>query len=189
MRKIILSNLISLDGYFEGPNGSLDWFKVEKEFFAYAIEMLESVDTILFGRLTYQMMVEHWTSANALENDPIVASKMNSHAKIVFSRTLSSADWNNTTLIKDKIGEETLKLKQAEGQSAKDIVILGSGSIVNALASLGLIDEYRLILDPVILGGGKQLFKGIKDRIDLKLIKTKTLGSGVIILYYEPEKK
>ena len=183
MRKVIVSNLVSLDGFFEGPNKELDWFVVEEEFFDFARNQLLEVDTILFGRVTYEMMAGYWP--NTTDNDPIITDKMNSLQKIVFSKTLhpTTTGWNNSILAKENIEEEIKRLKQQPG---KDMVIFGSGEIVSSLMRLGLIDEYRVIVNPVILGQGNLLFKGLHDRLNLKLLKTKTLGSGVVILYYEP---
>jgi len=187
MRKVIVSNLVSLDGYFEGPNKELDWFVVEEEFFDYVKEMFTTVDTILFGRVTYQMMESYWPTNT--DGDPIITNKMNALPKVVFSKTLEEVKWgkwNNARLIKENIAEEVTKMKQEQG---KDMVIFGSGELVSSFTQLGLIDEYRIILNPVILGNGNLLFKGIKERISLTLQKTKTLGSGVIILYYERKQK
>jgi dihydrofolate reductase len=185
MRKIIVSNVISLDGYFAGPAGELDWMQVDPEFIEYSFDMLSSMDTILFGRVTYQLMVEFWPTAEAIKNDPLVAGKMNGLNKIVFSKTLQSADWNNTILMKDILPEEIVRMKQLPG---KDIVILGSGTLVSRLTMLGLIDEFWIILNPVLLSKGKPLFTGLKDRFNLKLLKAKTHRSGKLILYYQPAK-
>jgi dihydrofolate reductase len=183
MRKIIVSNLVSLDGYFEGPNGELDWFTVEDEFFAYAKEMLNSMDYILFGRKTYQMMASYWTTPEAKLDDPVIAGKMNALPKIIFSKTLDKVEWENSSLIKNNIKETVLKLKEQPG---KDMVILGSGSIVSAFTQMGIIDEYRIIINPVILGQGKLHFSGSLDRKILKLTDIKRFSSGVVILYYQP---
>ena len=182
MRKVFVFNLVTLDGYFEGPRREIDWHNVDAEFNEYAIGMLNSVDTLLFGRVTYELMAGYWPTPDAMKNDPIVAGKMNSLPKIVFSRTLDKVAWNNSRLVKSNVEEEIQKIKKQPG---KDIVILGSGSIVSELAPLGLIDEYRLMVNPVVLGAGKPLFKGIKDRLNLKLIKAKTFKSGNVLLYYE----
>ena len=181
MRKIILSNLISLDGFFEGPDKELDWFVVEEEFFEYARELLDGTDTILFGRITYQMMAKYWP--NAKDNDATITHKMNHLQKIIFSKTLKKVDWNNAELATVTLSKEVKNLK---AQPGKDIVIFGSGTLVTQLTQLGLIDEYRLIINPVILGKGNPLFKGIDDTINLKLLQTKAFKSGVAILYYEP---
>jgi dihydrofolate reductase len=184
MRKVIVSNMVSLDGYIAGPNGVLDWHLVDKDFFDYAEEMLNSVDTILFGRVTYQMMADYWTMASVKTDDPIIAGKMNGLPKIVFSKTLDSVEWENSILVKDNIKEAVLKLKDQPG---KDIVILGSGSIVSLFTQMGIIDEYRMIVNPVILGGGIPEFTGITERKILELTDVKRLRSGVVMLYYQPK--
>jgi dihydrofolate reductase len=178
MRKVIVSNLMSLDGFFEGPNHELDWFVVDEEFFAYARDMLRGVDTIVFGRKTYQHMADYWPSAPAEE----IADQMNNLPKIVFSRTLESAEWQNSTLVKNDAVAEISKLKQLPG---KDMVILGSASLASFLLQQGLIDEYRVILNPVLLGSGRPLFQDVKQRLRLKLSRTKLFGSGVVVLYYQ----
>ena len=178
MRKVIVSNLMSLDGFFEGPNHELDWFVVDEEFFAYARDMLRGVDTILFGRKTYQHMADYWPSAPREE----IADQMNNLPKIVFSRTLESVEWQNSTLVKNDAVAEISKLKQLPG---KDMVILGSASLASFLLQRGLIDEYRVILNPVFLGCGRPLFQDVKQRLRLKLSRTKLFGSGVVVLYYE----
>lgn len=181
MRKIIVSNMVSLDGFFEGPNKELDWHHVDEEFNKYAIDLLNDVGAILFGRITYEMMAAYWPSPHAIKNDPVVAGLMNSRDKIVFSKTLDKADWSNSRLIKENIAEEIIKIKHQDGG---DMVIFGSGSIVCFLARQGLIDEYSLVVSPVILGNGNLLFRGIPERIKLKLIKTKTFHSGNVLLCY-----
>jgi dihydrofolate reductase len=187
MRKIIVSNLISVDGYFEGLNQDISWFITGEDFFDYAIKQLIEVDAILYGRITYQQMAAFWpdleTNDNALT---AIKDKMNSLKKIVFSKTLDKAEWNNSTLIKEHIADEIKNLKQQPG---KDIVIFGSGTIVSELTQLKLIDEYRLIINPVILGNGSPMFKSINEKVNLKLLNVKTLNSGSVILYYSPENK
>jgi dihydrofolate reductase len=177
MRKLLVSNVMSFDGFFAGPNGELDWHVVDNEFFAYAAEMLRSIDTIILGRLTYEVMFAHWPSAPKDE----IAEKMNGSAKVVFSRTLDKADWNNTTLLKGDLVDEVSKLKRLPG---KDMVVLGSASIASPLLEAGLVDDYRVIINPVLLGRGKPLFTGIETQISLKLLGTKLFGSGVVLLRY-----
>ena len=178
MRRLIVSNLMSLDGFFEGQNHEIDWFVVDEEFFAYAREMLRSVDTILFGRRTYEHMAAYWPSAPQDE----IAKKMNSLQKIVFSQTLKNAGWNNSRVVKGNIAGEVSALKQQPG---RDMVILGSAMLASFLLQQGLIDEYRIILDPIILARGNPLFGGVTGRIRLKLREAQPLTSGVVILYYE----
>jgi dihydrofolate reductase len=183
LRKIIAQEMVSLDGFFAGPNGELDWFVWDEVLKDYSISTLSVVDTLLFGRVTYELMAGYWPSAT--EEDPVITKGMNSLQKIVFSKSLKSADWNNSRLVREVIPEEIMQLKQ---QSGKDMVIYGSGTLVSAFANLGLIDEYRFIVNPVVLGSGKPLFKGFKDRFNLKLLEARTLGSENVLLSYQPVK-
>ena len=180
MRKLIVSNVMSLDGFFEGrnPDKGLDWFVPDEEFFAYAKDMLRAVDTILFGRVTYLHMLNYWPSAPPDE----IADQMNNLPKIVFSSTLKSAEWNNTKLVKSSIEEEVSRLKQQPG---KDMVVLGSAKLASFLLQVGLIDEYRIILSPVLLGCGNPLFTGMTERIHMKLLATKVFASGTVLLSYQ----
>lgn len=183
MRKVILFNLITLDGYFAGPNGEIDWHNVDEEFNQFAEEQLNTLDVILFGRVTYEMMASYWPTPSAINDDPIIANKMNSAPKIVFSKTLSGADWNNTRLIKGNIAEEIAKLKQQPG---KDMAIFGSGNLASTFTNLGLIDEYRLIVVPVALGEGIPLFKDLQQKLNLKLTNSRVFKNGNVLLYYQP---
>ncbi len=183
MRKLVMFNLVSLDGYFEGPGRDISWHNVDAEFNEYAAEMRNSSDTFIFGRVTYELMARFWPTPEAMKNDPVIAEMMNSLPKIVFSRTLERAEWNNTRLVKGNLVEEIKKIKMLPG---KDLTILGSGSIVSQLAPIGLIDEFRILVNPVVLGRGTPLFNGIKDKLNLKLLKTKTFTSGNVLLCYEP---
>jgi dihydrofolate reductase len=144
MRRLIVSNLVSLDGFFEGANKELDWHVVDEEFFAYAKDMLHNADTLLFGAATYELMAAYWPTAPPDE----IADKMNSLPKVVFSKTLKNVSWNNSRLVSsDDIEEEVSKFKEEPG---RDIVILGSAQLASFLLPLGLIDEYRVILNPVV---------------------------------------
>ena len=179
MRKIIVLEMISLDGFFETKNKEPDWHIRGEDFLEYSRELLNSVDVILFGRITYQMMEAFWP--NATEENAAITHKMNHLNKIVFTKTLKKVTWNNSEIAKESLEEEVLKLKKQRG---KDIVIFGSGSIVNELTELDLIDEYRFVIIPVVLGKGNTLFKGLEDGIKMKLLKAKMLDSGVVILCY-----
>jgi dihydrofolate reductase len=183
MGKLGVFNLVTLDGYFTGDNGDISWHNVDADFQEYAEEKANSGNTLLFGRITYELMASYWPTPDAIKNDPIVAQGMNRSAKIVFSRTLNKADWVNTRLVKDDMLGEVRKLKQ---ESRKDLTILGSGSIVAQLTQAGLIDEYQILLNPIVLGKGRTMFEGVKDRFNLKLTKTRTFGNGNISLCYEP---
>ncbi len=132
--------------------------------------------------MTYELMASYWPTPDAIKNVPIVAEGMNNADKIVFSRTLKKAEWNNTRLVKDNIVEEIKRMKQMPG---KDMTLLGSGSIVTQFAQQGLIDEYQIMVDPVVLGDGTPIFKGLKHTLNLKLTATRTFRSGVVLLSYQ----
>ena len=185
MRKVFLFNMTTLDGFFEGPNQDISWHNVDDEFNEFAIDQLNEIGTLLFGRVTYQGMESYWPTESAIKDDPIVAGLMNSLPKIVFSTTLDKAEWNNSRLVKENVVEEVLKLK---GQPGKDIAIFGSSDLAVTLAGQGLIDEYRIIVNPVFLGGGTPLLKGIKEKVNLKLLNARIFKSGNVLLYYAPEK-
>ncbi len=174
--------MISLDGFIEGTNQELDWHHVDDEYHKYAEEVLHSVAAILYGRKTYQHMKDFWPTDFAKENFPVIAERMNHLPKIVFSNTLNNVDWDNTKLIKENVKDHIMKLKQLPG---KDLVILGSSDFVSFLTNIGLVDEYQIIVNPVILGGGKPCFHNITDRKLLKLKRTKVFQSGNILLCYE----
>src|SRR5215217_45197 len=185
MRKVFLFNMTTLDGFFEGPDRDINWHHTDDEFNEFAINQLNETGTLLFGRVTYQMMASYWPTESAIKDDPIVAGLMNSLPKIVFSKTLDQAEWNNSRVVKENVAAEVLKLKE---QSGKDIAIFGSSDLAVTLVENGLIDEYRIIVNPVFLGQGTPLLKGIKDKIELKLLEAKVFKSGNVLLYYAPEK-
>ena len=184
MRKIIVSNYITLDGFFAGPKGEIDWFVWDEEMANYSRGLLTSMDTILFGRVTYELMAGYWPTASPPAEDRVIIDAMNNLPKVVFSRTLEKVEWKNARLVKGDILEEISKLKQQPG---KDMVIYGSSSIVSTLTRAGLIDEYQLFINPVVLGNGKPLFRGITGTAKLKLLETRTFQCGVVLLRYQPE--
>ncbi len=175
--------MITVDGFFAGVKGEINWHKVDAEFNQDSLEFLENVDTLIFGRVTYDLMASYWQTPDALEDDPIIADKMNSLQKIIFSRTTDKVIWNNSRAISEINVAEIQKLKQDPG---KDIAIFGSGMIVSALTELGLIDEYRFIVNPVILGKGKSLFTDSKKILNLKLLETYEFKSGNVLMSYKP---
>ena len=183
MRKVFLFMMVTLDGFFEGPDHEIDWHNVDEEFNDFAIDQLNEVDALLFGRVTYEGMASYWPTQLAIEDDPIIAGKMNAVPKIVFSRTLDKAEWNNSRLVKEHIAEEVSKLKQQQG---RDLAIFGSSDLAVSLLQMGLIDELRIMVNPVVLGNGKRLFAGIDEKLNLKLLKSRTFRSGNILLYYQP---
>lgn len=185
MRKVFLFNMVTLDGFFEGPNHDINWHRTDEEFNAFAIAQLNDIGTLLFGRVTYELMASYWPTPAAVEDDPVVAEKMNSTPKVVFSRTLDSAEWNKTRLARDAVQEIT-KLKQQDG---KDIAIFGSANLAASLIPPGLIDEFRIIVNPVVLGKGTPLFQGVKDPLNLNPVSSKTFGNGNVLLVYQPVQK
>jgi dihydrofolate reductase len=187
MRKITAFTIVSVDGYFAGPNGEIDWFKnIDAEDTAFTHENVTGSATLVFGRTTYELMKSYWPTPDAIKNDPVMSGVMNSSQKIVFSRTMKPvADgpvWKNVSVVHEINKEEIVKLKKQKGS---DLVILGSGSIVRELANLNLIDEFQLLVNPVILGAGKPLFADFK-RMDLKRTDARTFTNGKIFLKYQP---
>ncbi len=183
MRKVIVFMMTTLDGYVADPNGEIDWHVVDNEFNEFAIQQLDSVDVLLFGRVTYEGMASYWPTAVATANDPEITEKMNTKSKIVFSRTLDRADWQNTRLIKGNVADEIAKLKQQPG---KDLIIFGSSKLSASFVNLGLIDEFRIMVNPVVIGGGQALFAGVSEPLKLKLLNTRTFRSGNVLHYYQP---
>ena len=183
MRKLIMWNLMTLDGFFEGTKSwEIDWHEYVwgEELEQLSIDQLKSIGTLLFGRVTYEGMAGYWTPATGE-----VADFMNSISKIVFSGTLQKADWNNTRLVKGSAVEEVAELKRQPG---KDLYIFGSANLTSTFIQHGLVDEFRVCLNPLILGGGNPLFKPNSIRIKLKLLESKQLKSGCVILRYQPER-
>jgi dihydrofolate reductase len=136
---------------------------------------------MLFGRVTYQMMAGFWPSPAAAQTMPDVAKAMNAAPKYVFSRTLRTAEWSNTTLLKGDIAAETRRLKS---ESGPDLLIMGSGTIVSQLTEAGLIDAYQIVVNPIVLGSGRSLFEGVTRRIDLVLDKSRAFKNGKVVLWY-----
>ena len=184
MRKLVVFNQVTLDGYIADINGDMSWaHKQDAEWNTFVQENARGGGELLFGRITYELMTSYWPTPYAMRNDPIVAERMNNLPKVVFSRTLDKASWNNTKLVKGDMAAEIRKMKKEPGEN---MVIFGSGSIVSQLAPEGLIDEYQIVLNPVVLGKGKTMFEGIKEKLTLKLTKTRTFGNGNVLLCYEP---
>ena len=184
MRKLIMWNLVTLDGFFEGTKSwEIDWHEDVwgDELEQLSIAQLKSADMLLFGRVTYQGMAAYWASEKG-----VIADFMNNIPKVVFSKTLEKVEWNNTRLVKEQAAKEVAELKQ---QSGKDMFIFGSAALSSTLMQYDLIDEYRLGLTPIILGGGNPLFKASQHRTKMKLIEAKPLQSGCVILRYQPERR
>lgn len=183
MRKLTVFNFITLNGFYKGLNEDIGWHKHGGEEAEYSEEMLTLNNVLLFGRKTYENMVSFWPTPMAKELFPQVAEGMNKAEKIVFSTTLSDVPWKNTTVMNGNIVEKVSQLKQSPGN---DLTILGSGIIVNLFSDNNLIDEYQIMVDPIAIGEGNSIFRGIKHHLDLKLTETKTFKSGVVLLIYKP---
>jgi dihydrofolate reductase len=184
MPKLVVYNSMSLDGYFTDADGDMSWaHKQDPEWQAFVSENAGGGGQLLFGRVTYDLMASFWPTPLAAHSNPIVVERMNNLRKYVFSTTLDQAAWNNTTLFKGDLATEVRKLKQAPGP---DIVIMGSGSVVAQLAEAGLIDEYQIVLNPLVVGSGRTLFEGVKRKLPLKLAKSRAFGNGNVVLFYEP---
>jgi len=186
MRKLIVFNHVSLDGYFTDANGDMTFAQnatLDPEWDAFVAGNASGGGTFVFGRVTYELMASFWPTPLAAENMPDVAERMNNLPKVVFSRTLEEASWNNTKLVKSDLTGEIRRMKQEEGDG---MVIFGSGTIIAQLAQEGLIDEYQVVVDPIALGNGRIMFDGMKEKLPLKLTKTRTFGNGNVLLCYEP---
>ncbi|MHB8607488.1 MAG: dihydrofolate reductase family protein [Candidatus Acidiferrales bacterium] len=184
MRKLIVFNMVSLDGYFVDGKGDMSWaHKNDAEWNTFVSENASGSGVLVFGRITYELMASYWPTPMALQNSPVVAKGMNEMPKVVFSRTLEKASWNNTMLVKGGLTAEVRKMKKEAGPN---MVILGSGSIVSQLAQHGLIDEYQMALNPIVLGKGRTMFDGVKEKLNLKLTKSRTFNNGTVFACYQP---
>lgn len=184
MRKLISFMVVTLDGYYEGPNGEFDWPNVDDEFNEFAISQIDDIDTLLFGRATYEGMASYWPTPAAVEGDPVVvADRMNTIPKIVFSSTLDRADWQNTRLVKGDAAETIAELKQQPG---KALAFFGSPTLTASLIEQGLVDELRVMVHPMLLGAGKSLFGTLTRRVPVELQRTTVFHSGNVLLVYRP---
>ncbi|HMI08644.1 MAG TPA: dihydrofolate reductase family protein [Flavobacterium sp.] len=183
MKKLILFNMVTADGYFEDSNGSVDWHHADAEFNEFAIRQLNENGPLLFGRKTFAMMQDYWTSVAAFENNPVVAAIMRDKFKLVVSETIDNSTWENTAFIGNDLFESVIRLKQ---QSDKDILMFGSATLAFSFRELGLIDEYRILVNPILIGCGKPLFRQSDERLPMKLVHVQQFDSGNILLNYEP---
>jgi dihydrofolate reductase len=186
MGKLIVFNHLSADGFFVDAKGTMEWAHhdhTNDEWNDFVSGNMQGGGTLLFGRVTYELMIRYWPTPLAAQQNPLFAERMNSASKVVFSRTMDKAAWNNTKLFKDDLPGEVRKMKH---ESAEGIVILGSGTIASQLAQENLIDEYQFVLNPVLLGKGRTLFEGLGERRWLKLTKARGFSNGNVFVSYEP---
>ncbi|HEY7681822.1 MAG TPA: dihydrofolate reductase family protein [Gemmatimonadales bacterium] len=186
MPKLVVFNHVSLDGYFVDRNGDMSWAKADQqdaEWNAFVAGNASGGGVLVFGRITYELMAGFWPTPFAIKNVPLVAQRMNGMPKVVFSRTLNQASWSNTKLVKGDLVAEVRRMKQEPGE---DMAILGSGSLVSQLVPEGLIDEFQIVVNPVVLGKGRTMFDGIKEKLNLKRTRTRAFGNGNVLLCYQP---
>jgi dihydrofolate reductase len=183
VRKLFAFITITLDGYHEGPNQEFDWPNVDDEFYEFSISQLNDIGLLVFGRATYEGMAGYWPTESAVADSPEIAEFMNSLPKVVVSTSLTSADWNNTALVTGDVSEAVAKLKEQPG---KHIAVFGSSNLTARLLELNLVDELRVMVNPVLLGAGHSVVAGLTSRVKLELHRTTTFRSGNVLLCYRP---
>jgi len=184
MRRLIVFNMMSLDGYIADGKGDMSWaHRRDEEWNSFVAGNSSGEAMLLFGRVTYDMMASYWPTPMASQNSPAVARRMNELPKTVFSRKMEKASWQNTTLARGELLEE---VEAAKRQPGPDMVILGSASIVRQLTGARLIDEYQIAVSPIVLGGGKSMFGELEERASLKLLSSRTFSNGNVFLSYQP---
>jgi dihydrofolate reductase len=187
MRKVIVFNHVTLDGYFADANSDMSWAHtdpLDAEWNAFMAGNATGGGGLLLGRITYDLMAAFWPTPAGMAAAPAVAQAMTRMPKVVFSRTRDSSTWQNTAFLRGDIPSAVRKLKQEPGE---DLAILGSGSIVAPLAEAGLIDEYQIVVNPLVLGKGKSLFTGVARKVPLTLTRTRAFGNGNVLLCYQPK--
>ncbi len=183
MKKLYFFMMVTANGFYERGSWEIDWHHTDEEFNEFAIAQLGMMDTLVFGRKTYEGMARYWPSPEAVTSDPIVAGKMNGLAKVVVSASLDRAEWNNTRVVRDP--DAIAALKREPG---KDALLIGSSDLATGLAARGLIDEYRLMVNPVALGKGKSVLAGVSGDLKLALLATRTFKNGNVLLSYAPRR-
>ena len=186
MRNLVFFMHASLDGFVAGVNGEMDWIKIDDSMFDFVATMTDKADTALYGRVTYEMMQNYWPTAgekpNASKHDIVHSAWYNKVSKIVLSKTLNENELTNTVVISDSIADKITEIKKQKG---KNILIFGSPTASHSLLQEGLVDEFWIFVNTVLLGQGIPLFKNITGKTLLKLVETKTFSYGVIALHYE----
>ena len=186
MRKLKVFNQVSLDGYFVDGNGGMQWAhnpQQDEEWDAFVAGNANAGGVMVFGRITYDLMKNYWPTELAAQQNPVVARRMNEMTKIVFSRTVDHASWQNTTFFKSDPAGEIRRMKK---ESGPDMAILGSGSIISQLTQERLIDEYQLVVIPIVLGAGRTMFDGMSSILHLKCVNTRAFRNGNVLLCYVP---
>jgi len=184
MRRLSVFNSVTVDGYFTDKNGDMSWAhkQDDPEWNAFTAENAKSGGELLFGRVTYDLMASFWPTPAAAKIAPEVAENINNAKKVVFSRSMEKAEWNNTRVIKGDLAGEIRKLKEQPGDG---LVLMGSGSIISQIALESVIDEYQMVVNPIALGKGRTMFDGIKDKLNLTLTSTRAFKNGNVLLSYK----
>ena len=185
MRKLTVFNSVTTDGYFAGEKGDLSWAHAgsdDPEWKQFVIQNAKGGGVMVFGRKTYDLMNSYWPTNEAIKSDPEVAERMNNLPKVVFSRSMNQASWNNTQVVKGDPVQELTRMKQEDGP---DMVLMGSGNIIAQVAPAGLIDEFQFVMTPVVLGKGRTMFEGIGEKLSLKLVRSRAFGNGNVLLCYQ----
>jgi len=183
MRKVIVFNQLSLDGFIADEHGDMSWaHKQDPEWTAFTSENASGEAVLVFGRVTYDLMAGWWPTPQALQSMPDVARRMNELPKVVFSRTLKEAAWQNTRLVK---GDPAAEARRMKAEAGPDMVIMGSGTIVSQLTDAGLVDEYQVVVNGIALGRGRRMFD-VREKTRLTLKKTRVFKNGNVVLWYEP---
>lgn len=186
MRKVVLDSLMSLDGYYTDAKSQIDWFEFDDADMAWSHDALSNIGTLVFGRKTYEEFSEVFPKMQDPVSkgwDPFIPQTLNALPKVVFSRQLKEGNWKPVTIVRTDPVTEVARLKAGTG---KDIQVVGSGSIVSAIVRAGLVDDFRLRVQPILLGSGRALFPDQAERLRLKLVSAKPFASGVLGLRYEP---
>jgi dihydrofolate reductase len=173
----------SVDGFYEGRNGELDWSNVDGEFNDFAVRQLDGADTLGFGRVTYEHMAAYWPTEQARANDPAITSRMNDKEKLVFSTTLTDASWSGTAVVR---GEATERIPTIKAGAGRELLVIGSAHLTANLAQAGLLDELRVMVCPIVLGQGRSLFENLKGRVPLTLVGVRQFDSGNLVVTYRP---
>jgi dihydrofolate reductase len=184
VRKLLVFNSVTVDGYFTDENNDMSWAhrQNDPEWSEFTAENAKSGGELLYGRVTYELMVKFWPTPAAASAFPEVAEQINKAPKVVFSRSMEKADWNNARVVKGDLAEEVKKLKEEPGDP---LVLMGSGKIISQIAPKGLVDEYQLVVNPIVLGKGRTMFEGIEDKLNLTLTSTRAFKNGNVLLSYK----
>lgn len=181
MRHLAAYLSISLDGFYEGPNQEFDFFVNDEDFTDFSVEQLDHAGALVFGRVTYTGMAGYWPSAEAVRDNPELAPRMNALPKVVISSTLEEATWSGTRIVRSELEAGVRALKSEPGE---ELLVLGSPMLTGSLAQLGLLDELRIMVNPVTIGDGKSLFNSMDGRVHLELLNVRPFDSGNVLLTY-----